>query len=120
MIWTSICPDWRTCPAQCLAVHEVEVARVYGMDKRNDKHCLKSACPRSHGGNSACRQEARQGVLLNRATYGVVMKQLNEQEVSMVSGGNSSSDQAEIAAFFEAQRKLREEEFARLARNAMN
>lgn len=48
------------------------------------------------------------------------MKQLNEQEVSMVSGGNSSSDQAEIAAFFEAQRKLREEEFARLARNAMN
>lgn len=47
------------------------------------------------------------------------MKQLNEREVTMVAGGNSSSDPAEIAAFFEAQRKLREEELARLARNAM-
>lgn len=62
---------------------------------------------------------ARQGALLNLATYGVVMKQLNEREVTMVAGGNSSSDPAEIAAFFEAQRKLREEELARLARNAM-
>lgn len=48
------------------------------------------------------------------------MKQLNEREVSMVAGATGSSDPAEIAAFFEAQRKLREEELARLARNAMN
>ena len=49
------------------------------------------------------------------------MKQLNELEVAMVVGaGGSTSDPAEIAAFFEAQRKLREEELARLARNAMN
>ncbi len=63
---------------------------------------------------------ARQGALLNLATYGVVMKQLNEREVTMVAGATGSSDPAEIAAFFEAQRKLREEELARLARNAMN
>lgn len=47
------------------------------------------------------------------------MKQLNELEVAMVAGGESTSDPAEIAAFFEAQRKQREEELARLARNSM-
>lgn len=48
------------------------------------------------------------------------MKQLNEREVTSVAGASGSiSDPAEIAAFFEAQRKLREEELARLARNAM-
>lgn len=49
------------------------------------------------------------------------MKQLNELEAAMVVGtGGSTSDPAEIAAFFEAQRKLQEEALARLARNAMN
>lgn len=48
------------------------------------------------------------------------MKQLNEQEVTMVAGaGGSTSDPSETAAFFDAQRKLREEELARLARDAM-
>jgi hypothetical protein len=63
---------------------------------------------------------ARHGALLNLEPYGAVMKQLNELEVAMVAGGESTSDRAEIAAFFEAQRKQRQEELARLARNAMN
>lgn len=37
------------------------------------------------------------------------MKQLNEQEVAIVAGATGTSDPAEIAAFFEAQRKQREE-----------